>query len=69
MKPMEAWSTISSNLDNYYKTRGKISQKEIEAEVVCFRALQEMEERRTAYIRRTGYLKSAEEVLKERERE
>lgn len=66
MKPMEAWCVISANLANLYKMRRAIDPKdkgfteaETQAEVICFQALKETEERRTAYIRRTGYLKSA----------
>lgn len=56
MTPMEAWSIISANLNHLYKIRrtdnhGRpINYKgyepaDTEAEVMCFRALKEMEER------------------------
>lgn len=51
MTPMEAWRIISRNLNEYYRTRRidhcKVvcSDNEIEAEVMCFQALKEMQER------------------------
>lgn len=48
MKPMEAWHIISANLNQLYKMRRDENFKgyvdaETEAEVICFKALQEME--------------------------
>jgi hypothetical protein len=52
MKPMEAWHIISANLSQYYSFRMATTygdkgctDAEIEAEVICFKALQEMEKR------------------------
>lgn len=52
MTPMEAWHIISANLLNLYKMRRALNnnekgytQTEIDAEVICFEALKEMEER------------------------
>lgn len=56
MTPMEAWSIISANLNHLYKIRradnwGRnkdfkgYDPADTEAEVMCFRALKEMEER------------------------
>ena len=51
MTPMEAWYIISANLMDLYKMRratygGKgYTEADTEAEVICFKALQEMEKR------------------------
>lgn len=50
MTPMEAWRIISANLVDLYKRRrdehfNGFVDADIEAEVICFRALKEMEER------------------------
>jgi hypothetical protein len=52
MTPMEAWGIISANLNDRYKTRRAMyktsngfTEAEIEAEVICFQALKEMQER------------------------
>ena len=51
MTPMEAWHIISANLANYYRMRrGPGFEKgyvpaDTEAEVICFIALKQMEER------------------------
>ena len=52
MTPMEAWGIISANLANHYKMRRATNPKdkgytdaEIEAEIMCFQALKEMQER------------------------
>lgn len=52
MTPLEAWHIISVNLNSLYKLRKAMSQytkgytdAEVEAEVICFRALKEMQER------------------------
>jgi hypothetical protein len=51
MTPLEAWRIISANLTKYYNVRSatypgdKCTDAEIEAEVICFKALQEMEKR------------------------
>lgn len=53
MTPMEAWHIISANMLQLYKLRRAMSNGayrgfedvETEAEVMCFRALQEMDER------------------------
>ena len=51
MTPMEAWHIISANLMDLYKMRratygGKgYTEAETKAEVICFKALQEMEKR------------------------
>lgn len=51
MTPMEAWHIISANLTNYYRMRrGPGFEKgyvpaDNEAEVICFMALKQMEER------------------------
>ena len=51
MTPMDAWHIISANLADLYKKRRTESFKgyvdaEVEAEVICFKALKEMEERK-----------------------
>lgn len=48
MKPMEAWRIISANLAQLYKMRSDENYKgyvdaDTEAEVICFKALREME--------------------------
>ena len=55
MTPKEAWSIISANLALLYSIRKELLQRgegykgytdaDLEAEVVCFKALQEMQER------------------------
>lgn len=50
MTPLEAWHIISANLCDLYKKRRDENfkgyvDKNIEVEVICFKALQEMEER------------------------
>lgn len=50
MTPMEAWHIVSANLANYYKTKRTDTYKgyvdaDLEAEVICFQALKEAEER------------------------
>ena len=50
MKPLEAWRIVSANLSNFYKMRKTPGFKgwtdaDTEAEVICFKALQEMEAR------------------------
>ena len=50
MTPMEAWHIISANLATLYKMRKDDKFKgytdvEVEAEVICFKALQEMNQR------------------------
>lgn len=52
MKPIDAWHIISANLCELYKLRRSIHNEEhgftdaeIEAEVICFSALKDMEER------------------------
>lgn len=52
MTPMEAWHIISANLNDHYKARRAMyptskcyTDAEIEAEVMCFQALKEMQER------------------------
>lgn len=50
MTPLEAWHIISANLATLYKMRkdGKFkgyTDAEVEAEVICFHALQEMNQR------------------------
>lgn len=52
MTPLEAWHIISANLNDHYKARRAMhptskgyTEAEIEAEVICFKALQEMDER------------------------
>lgn len=50
MTPMEAWHIISANLYNYYQlcrseTPKGYTDADIEAEVICFKALREMRER------------------------
>ena len=51
MTPLEAWDIISANLMDLYKHRratygGKgYTDADTTAEVICFKALQEMEER------------------------
>ena len=48
MTPMEAWHIISANLYNYYnlcrsETSKGYTDADIEAEVICFKALKEMD--------------------------
>ena len=52
MTPAEAWSIISANLMTLYKMRRALNNSdkgytaaETEAEVVCFKALMEMQKR------------------------
>ena len=50
MSPMDAWHIISANLCDLYKKRKTNCFKgyvdaEIEAEVICFKALKEMEKK------------------------
>ncbi len=50
MTPLEAWHIISANLSDLYKKRRDEHFKgyveaDIQAEVICFQALKEMEER------------------------
>lgn len=52
MTPMEAWRIILANLANLYKMRRAMNPKdkgyteaETQAEVICFQALKEMQER------------------------
>ena len=50
MTPMQAWHIISANLMELYKLKRTENFKgftdaDIQAEVICFRALKEMEER------------------------
>lgn len=50
MTPMQAWRVISANLAELYKRRKSNAYKgytdaDIEAEVIAFKALQEMEAR------------------------
>ena len=50
MTPMEAWRVISANLTELYKLKKTASFKgycdaDIEAEVICFKALQEKEKK------------------------
>lgn len=50
MTPMEAWHIISADLADLYKMRKSkcfkgYTDAEIKAEVICFEALKEMEER------------------------
>ena len=52
MTPLEAWRIISANLTNLYKMRRAMNPKdkgyteaETQAEVICFQALKEMQER------------------------
>ena len=52
MTPLEAWHIIFANLNSLYKMRRSIhpndkgyTDAEVEAEVICFRALKEMQER------------------------
>jgi hypothetical protein len=50
MTPMEAWGIISANLMELYKLKKTDTFKgyvdaDVEAEVICFKALQEMYER------------------------
>lgn len=58
MTPMKAWSIIYANLMDLYKRRRDEHFKgyldaDIEAEVICFMALKEMEERIKSEGRRT----------------
>ena len=53
MTPRQAWSVISANLAELYTRRKSDAYKgytdaDIEAEIVAFKALQEMEERKRA---------------------
>ena len=55
MSPMEAWHIISANLMELYKKRRTENfngyvDAEIEAEVICFMALKEMEKRNNGKI-------------------
>ena len=55
MMPLEAWRVISANLMELYKRRKALNfppyvDREIQAEVICYEALKEMEER----IKREG---------------
>ena len=50
MTPMEAWGIISANLMGLYKLKRTeyyrgYTEADTEAEVICFKALQKMEER------------------------
>jgi len=52
MTPMEAWHIISANLMQLYKWRRAnnpnfkgYTDAEVEAEVICFKALEEMQEK------------------------
>ena len=52
MKPLEAWRVISANLTDLYKMRRALNNTDkgytdtdVEAEIVCFMALKEAEER------------------------
>ena len=50
MTPMEAWNIISKALEEFYAMRFEKSgfshnNKNIQAEVICYQALKEMEER------------------------
>ena len=53
MTGLEAWKIISANMVNLYKLRGSVngtnrkcySDEEIQAEVICFAALKEFDER------------------------
>ena len=50
MTPMEAWTIISANLTNYYKliknnTSEGYTENDIKAEIICFKALKDMEEK------------------------
>lgn len=50
MTPMEAWRVVSANLMELYKRRNAMGFKpyvdtEIQAEVICYMALKDMEER------------------------
>lgn len=51
MTPMKAWHTISANLNQLYKmmrtpTFKGFTEADTEAEVICFHALKELEERK-----------------------
>lgn len=53
MTPMQAWHIISANLAELYKLKRTDTYKgytdaDVQAEVVCFKALKEMEERNNA---------------------
>lgn len=53
MKPMDAWRIISANLCDLYKMRKTkcfkgYTDADIQAEVICFQALKEKEERDNA---------------------
>ena len=53
MKPMDAWRIISANLFDLYKKRKTkrfrgYTDADVEAEIICFRALKEKEEREKA---------------------
>ena len=50
MRPIDAWHIISANMERLYKMRKTncfkgYTEAETEAEVICFKALQEMEKR------------------------
>ncbi len=50
MTPMEAWGIISSNMMELYKCKKTdtfkgYTEADLEAEVICFKALREMYER------------------------
>lgn len=53
MTPMQAWHIISANLAELYKRKRTKNFKgytddDVQAEVICFKALKEMEERNNA---------------------
>ena len=53
MSPMDAWHIIAANLAELYKLKRTDTYKgytdaDVQAEVVCFKALKEMEERNNA---------------------
>ena len=52
MRPIDAWHIISANMERLYKMRKTncfkgYTEAETEAEVICFKALQEMEKRQS----------------------
>ena len=56
MTPMEAWHIISANLMQLYKMRRAeypnfkgYTDAEVEAEVICFKALEEMQKKEKNY--------------------
>lgn len=56
MTPMEAWHIISANMQHLYKIRRSMNPNfkgytdaEVEAEVICFKALEEMQEKEKNY--------------------